>query len=306
MRTVYLGTSAFAAGVLERLAASPHRPVLVVTRPDRPKGRGRRLQAPPVADRARGLGLELIQPGKLHEADPIAAIEAAESDVLCVCAYGVLIREPLLSMRDILNVHPSLLPRWRGAAPVERAIMAGDPETGVSIMRLEAGLDSGPVCLVEQEPIRSDDDYGSLAARLERLGGELLVRALDERPAFVEQPEAGVTYAEKLEAADRTLDPGEAAGVLERTVRALRPHVGARIALPGDAGFLGVVRARVLEAGGGSGHEPGWVRVDGAGRLRLECRDAPLELREVQPPGGRPMAAADWLRGRTPVPYRLA
>ena len=306
MRTVYLGTSAFAAGVLERLAASPHRPVLVVTRPDRPKGRGRRLQAPPVAERAHGLGLELIQPEKLHDPDVIATIDAAAPEVLCVCAYGVLIREPLLSMGDILNVHPSLLPRWRGAAPVERAIMAGDPETGVSIMRLEAGLDSGPVCLVERESIRSDDDYASLAGRLERVGGELLVRALDELPAFVEQPEAGVTYAEKLEATDRTLDPGEAAAVLERTVRALRPHIGARIALPSDAEFLGVVRARVLEAGGGSGEEPGWVRVDDEGRLRLDCRDAPLELREVQPPGGRPMAAADWLRGRTPVPYRLA
>jgi len=134
---------------------------------------------------------------------------------------------------------------------------------------------------VERESIRSDDDYASLAGRLERVGGELLVRALDELPAFVEQPEAGVTYAEKLEATDRTLDPGEAAAVLERTVRALRPHIGARIALPSDAEFLGVVRARVLEAGGGSGEEPGWVRVDDEGRLRLEIRSVEQDLQDL-------------------------
>ncbi|CAA9500437.1 MAG: Methionyl-tRNA formyltransferase, partial [uncultured Solirubrobacteraceae bacterium] len=207
MRTVYLGTSDFAAAVLDRLAASDHAPALVVTRPDRPRGRGRKLQAPPVAERARKLGIQVIQPEKLHEDPVIAEIEAAEPDALVVCAYGVLIKEPLLSLHEILNVHPSLLPRWRGAAPVERAIMAGDDRTGVSIMRLTAGLDSGPVCLMETEPIHPDDDYASLAARLQVLGGELLVRALDERPPFEDQPGLGITYAEKIEAADRTLDP---------------------------------------------------------------------------------------------------
>ena len=147
LRTVYLGTSLFAAAVLERLAAGPHRPALVVTRPDRPRGRGRTLQAPPVAEAAQALGLELIQPEALHAPEALARIAAAAPDALVVSAYGVLIREPLLSDYEVLNVHPSLLPRWRGAAPVERAIMAGDPETGVSIMRLTAGLDEGPVCL---------------------------------------------------------------------------------------------------------------------------------------------------------------
>ena len=161
-----------------------------------------------------------------------------------MCAYGVLIKEPLLSAYEMLNVHPSLLPRWRGAAPVERAIMAGDAETGVSIMRVTEGLDSGAVCLQEPEPIGADDDYGTLAARLERLGGDLLVRALDERPPYVEQDESLVTYAHKIEAADRALDPARTAAELERTVRALRPHIGARVALP-DGDFLGVVAARV-------------------------------------------------------------
>jgi methionyl-tRNA formyltransferase len=293
VRTVYFGTSEFAAVVLARLADSAHRPALVVTRPDRPKGRGRRLQAPPVAIRARELGLDVIQPEQLHEAEPLAAIAGTSPEALCVCAYGVLIKEPLLSAYEMLNVHPSLLPRWRGAAPVERAMMAGDEQTGVSIMRLTAGLDSGPVCLQEPEPITADDDYGTLAARLERLGGDLLVRALDEQPPFVEQDESQVVYAHKIEAADRALDPARGAAELERVVRALRPHIGARVALPGGD-FLGVIAARVAPDGG---PEPGRVRADGS-RLLLGTADGELELTEIRAPGSRPMAAADWLRGR--------
>jgi methionyl-tRNA formyltransferase len=271
LRTVYLGTSAFAAAVLERLAASAHRPALVVTRPDRPAGRGRRLTAPPVADAARALGLELAQPASVNDDEARALIAAAGPDVVVVCAFGALIKEPLLSEHELLNVHPSLLPRWRGAAPVERAIMAGDAQTGVSIMRVTEGLDSGPVCLAVAEPIGPADDYGTLAARLQELGARLLIRALDERPAFVEQSAEGVTYAEKITAADRTLDPEAPAEVSARTVRALHPHIGARLPLP-DGSFLGVRRARVGD-------------------------DGRLELLEVQPPGGRPMAYDDYLRG---------
>jgi methionyl-tRNA formyltransferase len=297
VRTVYLGTSDFAVAVLERLAASPHRPVLVITRPDRPRGRGRRLLPPPVAVAARELGIELLQPERLHAPETLEAIAAARPDALVVCAYGALVKEPLLSDHEILNVHPSLLPRWRGAAPLERAIMAGDAQTGVSIMRLTAGLDSGPVALQEPEPIHPDDDYGTLATRLETLGSDLLIRALDEHPPFEEQPEAGVTYAEKITAADRTLDPTRAPEEVERVVRALRPHIGARIPLPADAGFLGVWAARAdppvptLSAAGGR------VRREGD-RLFLDCNGGALELLEVQPPGGRRMPAAQWLRGR--------
>jgi methionyl-tRNA formyltransferase len=271
LSTVYLGTSAFAAAVLERLAATPHRPALVVTRPARPAGRGRVLTPPPVATVARELGLEVIQPESVNTDEVTDRIAATGAEAVVVCAFGALIKEPLLSRLEILNVHPSLLPRWRGAAPVERAIMAGDDETGVSIMRLTAGLDSGPVCLAEAEPIRPDDDYASLSARLQELGARLLVRVLDERPPCVEQDEAGVTYAEKIGPADRTLDPDAPAEVSERIVRALRPHIGARLPLP-DGTFLGVRRARVAD-------------------------DGSLELLEVQPPGGRPMPYADYLRG---------
>ena len=297
MRTVYLGTSEFAAAVLETLAGGPHRPALVVTRPDRPRGRGRALQPPPVAERARALGLEVIQPEALHDPDVTARIGAAEPDVLCVCAYGVLVREPLLSAYEILNVHPSLLPRWRGAAPIERAVMAGDLVTGVSIMRLTAGLDSGPVCLQEEEPIRPDDDFGTLSARLERRGGSLLVRALDERPPYVEQDEALVTYAEKIGPADRALDPARAPEEVERTVRALRPHIGARVPLP-DGSVLGVLAARVDGPAGAA--DEGRVRADGE-RLLLFCRGGALELTR-DPPAGRPPDARRGLAARPPGP----
>ncbi len=292
MRTVYIGTSAFAAAVLERLTASQHRPALAVSRPDRPRGRGRKLAPPPVAQAARSLGIDLFQPEDVNAPEALERIVAADPGAACVCAYGALIREPLLSAYPMLNVHPSLLPRWRGAAPIERAIMAGDDQTGVSIMRLVEGLDSGPVCLRQAEPIRADDDYGSLAARLERLGGELLVRALDEGRAFEDQDESGATYAEKVGPGDRLLDPARAAADLEHLVRALHPHIGARLELPGGE-LLGVRRARVA---GGAVAEGELLFHDGG--LLLGCSAGALELIEVQPAGGRPMPAADYARGR--------
>ena len=240
LRTAFLGTSDFAAAILRRLAASPHRPALVVTRPDRPAGRGRRLTAPPVAVTARELGLEVDQPDSVNSEEARDRIAAAEPDALVLCAFGALVRDPLLSDYEILNVHPSLLPRWRGAAPIERAIMAGDAETGVSIMRLGPGLDDGPVALRAAVPITAQDDYATLSARLEDVGADLLLRALDDRPPWREQDEAGATYAEKLTAADRTLDPSAPAGEQERVVRALHPaHPrtpgAARRLLPGRA-----------------------------------------------------------------------
>jgi methionyl-tRNA formyltransferase len=276
LRTAYLGTSWFAAEVLRALADSPHRPALVVTRPDRPAGRGRVLTPPPVADVARELGIELQQPADVNADEARAAIAAVAPERVLVCAFGALIKEQLLEEHVMLNVHPSLLPRWRGAAPIERAIMAGDERTGVSIMRVTAGWDSGPVCLAEAEPIRGDDTYGTLAPRLHALGARLLLRALDESPPFAEQDESAVTYADKITAADRTLDPASPAIERERTVRALTPHIGARIALP-DGSFLGVLDARATP-------------------------DGELELITVQPPGGRPMPYADYVRGHGSVP----
>lgn len=297
MRTVYLGTSSFAAAVLGRLAGSAHRPALVITRPDRPRGRGRRLSPPPVAECARELGIELDQPEWVNEERARERIAAARPEALCVCAYGALIKEPLLSEYPILNVHPSLLPRWRGAAPIERAIMAGDEYTGVSIMRIGAGLDSGPVCAQDDERIAPEDTYGTLAERLEALGGELLVRTLDAVPAGAAIPpcdaqdEALVTYAEKITPRDRTLDPARAASELERVVRALHPHIGAQLGLA-DGTLLGVHRARALATGPSEGELS-----LAAPRPVLGCAQGALELVRVQPPGRRSMTGEEWLRG---------
>jgi methionyl-tRNA formyltransferase len=292
MRTVYLGTSEFAATVLDRLAASAHRPRLVVTRPDARRGRGRKLSPPPVAETARLRGIELFQPEDVNAEEARARIAEAAPEAVAICAYGALIKEPLLSEHELLNVHPSLLPRWRGAAPVERAIEAGDEETGVTIMKPVAELDAGPMGVQRAEAIRSDDDYGSLASRLAALGGELLVESLDLQPGFREQPETGVTYAEKIGPGDRWLDPELGAGLLERRVRALRPHIGAYVELPWDE-RLGVTRAALAP---GDGPSPGELAVAG-GRLLYGTSQGALELTEVHPAGRRPMEAGDWIRG---------
>jgi methionyl-tRNA formyltransferase len=292
VRTVYLGTSEFAVAVLERLAGSEHRPALVVTRPDRPKGRGRRVAAPPAADAARRLGIELAQPESVNSDEARTRIAAADPEVVVICAFGALIREPLLSEHEMLNVHPSLLPRWRGAAPIARAIEAGDTETGVTIMKPTAELDAGPMALQRAEPIRPDDDFGSLSGRLAELSGALLIEALDERPPLRPQPDDGVTYADKIEAPDRLLDPERSAVELERTVRALHPHIGAWLPLH-DGRRLGVRRAALSEA---PAPERGELRED-EGRLLYGTADGALELLEVQPAGGRAMDAAAYLRG---------
>ena len=308
MSTIFLGTSEFAAAILERLASSGQPPALVITRPDRPSGRGRRLTAPPVAERAGALGIALEQPASVNDPETWALIanaggsgssssEGGERKTIIVCAFGALIKEPLLSDHEILNIHPSLLPRWRGAAPIERALMAGDEQSGVSIMRLTAGLDSGPVCLAAAEPIGPQDTYGSLALRLQELGGDLLVRALRERPPFREQSEEGVTYAEKITAEDRLLDPGHSAVELERTVRALQPHIGARLALP-DGTLLGVHRSALVD-GEAEAEDPGVLVREG--RLLLQCTPGLLELSVVQPPGSRGMEAAAYLLGHDPT-----
>jgi len=294
MRTVYLGTSEFASTVLDQLAAGAHRPQLVVTRPDARRGRGRKVSPPPVAETARLLGIEVFQPDDVNEEPARDRIAAAEPEVVMICAYGALLREPLLSAHRMLNVHPSLLPRWRGAAPIERAIEAGDEETGVTIMKPIAELDEGPIAVQRAETIRSDDDFASLSERLAALGGELLVEAIDLEPALREQPETGATYAEKIAPEDRLLDPQLTADLLERRVRALRPHIGSYIVLPWDE-RLGVTRAALAPASGET-PPPGQLAATGGGLLYGVAGGA-LQLCEVQPQGKRPMEADSWIRG---------
>jgi methionyl-tRNA formyltransferase len=271
----YLGTSEFAVGVMAALE-----PDLVVTRPDRPKGRGRQLASPPVALAAKERGLRLEQPADVHE------IDFSAFDDVVVCAFGAMIKEPLLSHPGLINVHPSLLPRWRGAAPIERAIMAGDAETGVCIMRMVQELDAGPVCLVERTPISEEDTYGSVSARLQPIAAKLLLAWLDAKPPCHEQGDEGMVYAEKITGADRALDPARPAIENARVVRALTPHIGAK------AGDVGVWQARAVADPVPAGE----VRVTD-GRVLWGCEGGSLELLEVQPPGKRRMPAADYGRG---------
>jgi methionyl-tRNA formyltransferase len=254
-------TGPFGADLLERLAAE-HDVVELLTRPDRPRGRGRKLAAPPAKEAAERLGIRVAQPARLDESVELAA------GTVVVCAYGLLIPNELLERALWLNVHPSLLPRWRGAAPVERAILAGDDATGVTIHRTVEALDAGPIAAQRAFPIGPDDDAGAVYARAAELAAELLRDVLlQDEPHFEPQSDEGVTYAEKIRPEDRALDSGAPAQELVNRVRALSPHIGARL------GDLIVWRARVAE-------------------------DGSFEPVEVQPAGGRRMAYDAYLRGR--------
>ncbi len=263
-RIAVAATAPFGADVLERLAAR-HEISVLLTRPDAPQGRGRRIASPPAKIVAERLGIPVLQPER-----PTAGDELGAPSVI-VCAYGLLIPEEMLSARAYLNVHPSLLPRWRGAAPVERAILAGDRETGVTIHETVKELDAGPIAAQRSFPIAVDDDAGVVFAQAARIAVELLDEVLAaDTPVFVPQATEGVTYAEKITPADRVLDPDLPAVELVRRVRALSPHIGARAELHGRP--LTVWQARV---GPGGAFEPV----------------------EVQPDGGKRMDAAAWLRG---------
>lgn len=307
--SAYLGTSDFAATVLRALAASEFRPGLVVTLPDRKRGRGRKLQSSPVADAAEDLGIELLKSGNVNGEEDRERILATGSDWASICAFGQIIKEPLLTELPMLNVHPSLLPRWRGAAPIERAMMAGDQVTGVCVMRLVAGLDSGPVALRRETPIDPDEDFESLSGRLAAIGGELLIEALGlataNRIEWQEQDEEGLAYAEKIESAERRIDPSMAVCPVNDLVRALTPHIGAFIELEGGE-RLGVrasrpAAAEEVEADDEAVElpevEPGQFAAFGD-RLLFGCSDGALELLTVQPAGKKTMDAGSYLRGR--------
>jgi methionyl-tRNA formyltransferase len=298
VRTAFLGTSEFAVTVLRRLSDSDHRPELIVAPPHRRSGRGRRLRPPPVAEAARELNLELLQAESVNDDEVTDRIESVAPQAIAVCAFGQLIKDPLLSAYPMLNVHPSLLPRWRGAAPIERAIMAGDQRTGVTVMRVGEGLDSGPIALQEEIEIGPGEDFASLSRRLADLGGRLLLEALDRLAAgkleFSEQDESGATYAEKIDPAERRLDPARPATELERAVRALGSHVGTHLELE-DGGWLGVRAAAAIE----NGIEAGRVEVVDDS-LVLGCAVGALRLELVQPSGKRAMTAGEFLRGHEP------
>ena len=296
LRTAYLGTSEFAATVLRRLAGEPPPPG-PRRHPARPAARGgRKLASPPAADAARDLGLELHQTADVNSPESIAAIRDTDPRAIAVCAFGQLIKEPLLSDHLMLNVHPSLVPRWRGAAPIERALMAGDAKTGVTIMRVTAGLDSGPIAL------RGD---------LDRRGRRLRVPLRAPRRAGRGDPGPGARRARggparlhgpgrigrDLRREDRTRGTTSRSGAAGNGARAGgpgdRPHIGAHLELEGG-GRLRVCAASAVRGGPSAGE----IEADGGGLL-LGCSDGALRLDVVQPPGGRPMSAADFLRGHS-------
>jgi methionyl-tRNA formyltransferase len=260
MRLAVAATAPLGADVLERLAAK-HDIGYLLTRPDRPRGRGRKLAPPPAKETADRLGIEVRQPERLDGFDP-------EVDAVVVAAYGVLIPEAALDLALWLNVHPSLLPRWRGAAPIERALMAGDEETGVTIIELAPELDAGPIAAQRAFRLTAEDDFGTVSARAGELAAELLEEALPE-PTLRPQPSEGVTYAEKIRPEDRELDWSRPPQELLNRIRALSPHIGARTEFQGRPVTI-------------------W-------RARLEGDElVPLE---VQPDGGRRMDYDAFLRG---------
>jgi methionyl-tRNA formyltransferase len=316
MKIIFAGTPEFARVALERLLAAGFEVPLVLSQPDRPAGRGMKLQASPVKQCALAHGLAVAQPrslrldGKYPEDAAAArqAIEAANADAMVVAAYGLILPQWVLDAPRLgcFNIHASLLPRWRGAAPIHRAIEAGDQHTGVTIMQMDAGLDTGDMLLVERLPIAADDSTGSLHDRLAALGGRLMVEALELaacgglRP--VPQPADGVTYAHKIEKAEAAINWALPAATIERRVRAFNPFPGAGTALAGEA--IKVWRAHAEPDNPVAANAGQVLSADPHG-IRVATGDGVLVLDELQRAGGKRLPAADFLRGFALTPGQV-
>jgi methionyl-tRNA formyltransferase len=300
LAVVFAGTPDFAVPALEAIAASRHRIVGVLTQPDRPSGRGRKPSASPVKEHARAHRLPVQQPPSLKDEGAARAIEALEPDVMVVVAYGLLLPPAVLSIPRLgcINVHASLLPRWRGAAPVARAILAGDAQTGVCIMRMEAGLDTGPVMAVRETAIGPRETAGELEHRLAEAGAAEIVAALDAlaagTAAFSPQDPAHATYAAKLTKAEARLDWREDAALLERRVRALNPRPVAETTL--DRAQLRIFEAAAVPAP--PGPVPGTVLSAGGDGIVVMAGHGALALRRIQLPGRRAVSAAELANSR--------
>jgi methionyl-tRNA formyltransferase len=298
MRLVFAGTPAFARTALQALLAANHDVALVLTQPDRPSGRGLRLKSSEVKELAMDRGLRVEQPATLRTAQARAPLAAAEALAMVVAAYGLILPPEVLALFPLgcINIHASLLPRWRGAAPIQRAILAGDSHTGISIMHMDAGLDTGPVYLQEAIPIAADDTGSSLHDKLARLGADCIVRALELLPSGSLQPQPqgsdGVTYAHKIEKAEAELDWTRSAHELDRQVRAFNPFPVATTRLRGET--LRVWRARPASGAGGT---PGLVREVVADALVIECGGGTLHIEELQRAGGRRLGLREFQLG---------
>jgi methionyl-tRNA formyltransferase len=298
MKLIFAGTPEFAAAALEALLAAGHEVLLVLTQPDRPAGRGMALQASAVKKLALAQGIPVHQPEKLRDPathEPIRTACAQGAEVMVVAAYGLILPQAVLDLprRGCINIHASLLPRWRGAAPIHRAIEAGDAQTGVTIMQMEAGLDTGPMLLAESMAIEARDTTGSLHDRLATLGGRLIADVLariDDLPP-VPQPDAGVTYANKITRAEAQLDWAQSAAVLQRKLHAFNPFPGAVATLAGEP--VKLWRGEAVKAGG----RPGQILAADGDGIVVACGEGALRLTELQKPGGRRLASADFLHG---------
>ena len=298
MKIIFAGTPEFAARALEALLAAGHQVALVLTQPDRPAGRGMVLQASAVKKVALAHGIPVFQPERLKDPathEPIRAACVDGAELMVVAAYGLILPQAVLDLprRGCINIHGSLLPRWRGAAPIHRAIEAGDAQTGITIMKMEAGLDTGPMLLSEAIDIDARDTTGSLHDKLTELGGKLVVAALArfDQLVPVSQPEAGVTYASKIDKAEARLDWNQSAAILARKIRAFNPFPGAVVTLAGEP-----VKAWCGEVVAASGRPGQVVSVDPSG-IVVACGEAALRLTELQKPGGRRVTSADFLNG---------
>jgi methionyl-tRNA formyltransferase len=298
MRLVFAGTPAFAAVALEALLAAGHEVALVLTQPDRGAGRGLRPAPSPVKRLALERGLGVHQPASLREPGALAPIAAVRPEAIVVAAYGLLLPRALLALapHGAINIHASLLPRWRGAAPIQRALLAGDAETGITIMQMDEGLDTGPILAQRRIPIGPQDDAQTLHDRLAALGAEMIVRTLADiaagRARAVPQPQEGVSYAPKITKDEAVIDWSQPCAEIERRIRALRPAPGARTRLRGEV--LKLWRSECVEGSGA----PGTVLV-ASEALVIACGNGALVVRELQLAGGRRLAAAEFLRGHS-------
>ena len=308
MRLVFMGTPDFSVPVLKALIAAGHDIAAAYTQPPRPAGRGMAERRSPVHDFTAARAIPVRTPATLKTADEQAAFAALDTDAAVVVAYGLILPPPILTApkQGCFNVHASLLPRWRGAAPIQRAIMAGDRETGISIMRMAEGLDTGPVCLSARVTVDPDTTAGVLHDRLAGLGAHLMVDALarlgEGRLACSPQPEPGVTYAKKIEKNETHIDFDRPAEDVRNHIHGLSPHPGAWFALARDGGNLRIkaLACAIADASG----EPGTLLDD---RMTVACRSGAVRLLAVQREGKTAQDAAALLRGLTIVPgTRLA
>lgn len=294
MRLIFAGTPEFAAQALQAIVDAGHEVALVLSQPDRPAGRGMTLQASPVKKLALEKGIEVFQPLSLKDPAAQQKIAAAGADVMVVAAYGLILPQAVLDLPHFgcLNIHASLLPRWRGAAPIQRALLAGDAETGVCIMQMEAGLDTGPVLLREAFPIAADDTSATLHDRLAALGAKLVVEALGKLPLPAEpQPAEGVTYAHKIEKAEALIDWTKSAAELDRHLRAFNPFPGAQALFAGQT--VKLWRARPVAGSG----EFGQILAVDRSTIVVACGDGALAISELQKAGGKRLPVQQFLAG---------